>query len=111
MSQSSLPTDVAEKITLLLNDESTIAYSVNRSDLSLSAESNFSADPCVIAEHNFTEAVYLQQAIISKQRGTAFLESTSKLKLNVPVFFGRVLEIGGGLRIYYNSANIRQCVG
>jgi hypothetical protein len=108
-----LPTDasVDEKCTLLLNEDGEIPFTVNRNDLSLIAESEFSADPCDIAQHNFTEAVFLKQAIMSKNRGTTFLELTSKLKLNVPVFFGRVLELGGGIRIYYNPKNIRECVG
>jgi hypothetical protein len=103
--------DVSSSCSLLLNEESKIAYTVNRNDPYLIAKCEYSVDPSEIARHNFTEAVYLKQAVISKELGLLFLESTSKLKLNVPVFFARVYEIGGFQRIFYNQKAIKECVG
>ena len=108
---ASLPEDVREKCSLLLNDESKVAYTVNRHDCGILAECQYSVETCDIARHNFTEGVYLLQALISPLLGKQFLESTEKLQLNVPVFFARVLELGGFIRIFYNAINIRACVG
>ncbi len=107
----SLPEDVAEKCLLLLNHESKVAYTVNRHDCGAVVECQYIVETSDIARHNFTEAVYLQQALISSLQGKQFLESTEKLQLNVPVFFARVLELGGFARIVYNAKNIRACVG